>query len=86
MPDESLLAALTTTAHRGVAVELFVGEIGDQSFVFHAQHSYYAKLLDAGVRIHLSASLHKRSPKLSATCGKSGARTGDVAIWRARHE
>jgi cardiolipin synthase len=52
VPDESLLAAIVTAAHRGVAVELFVGEIGDQFFVFHAQHSYYEELLQAGVRIY----------------------------------
>ena len=52
MPDESLLAAILTAARRGVEVELFVGEIGDQFFVFHAQHSYYEDLLQAGVRIY----------------------------------
>lgn len=52
VPDESLLAAIQTAARRGVAVELFVGEIGDQFFVFHAQHSYYEELLLAGVRIY----------------------------------
>ena len=52
VPDESLLGAITTAARRGVAVELFVGEIGDQFFVFHAQHSYYTDLLRAGVRIY----------------------------------
>ncbi len=51
VPDESLLDAITTAARRGVAVELFVGDIGDQFFVFHAQHSYYTDLLQAGVRI-----------------------------------
>ncbi|WP_255378210.1 cardiolipin synthase [Quadrisphaera sp. DSM 44207] len=53
VPDESLLVALTTAARRGVAVELFVSEIGDQFFVYHSQHSYYQALLDAGVRIWL---------------------------------
>ena len=53
VPDESLLAAITTAAQRGVAVQLFVGEIGDQFMVFHAQHSYYDALLSAGVRIFL---------------------------------
>lgn len=52
VPDESLLAAITTAARRGVAVELFAGGIGDQFFVLHAQHSYYADLLAAGVRIY----------------------------------
>ena len=53
VPDQSLLGAIKTAARRGVAVELFVGAIGDQFVVFHAQHSYYADLLAAGVRIYL---------------------------------
>lgn len=52
VPDESLLAALTTAARRGVAVELFVGATGEKPVTFHAQHSYYGTLLEAGVRIH----------------------------------
>lgn len=51
VPDESLQMALVTAAQRGVDVEMFVSEIGDQFMVFHAQHSYYEELLRAGVRI-----------------------------------
>ncbi|WP_407919320.1 cardiolipin synthase [Devriesea agamarum] len=53
VPDESMLAALVTAARRGVEVELFVSEIGDQFLVFHAQRSYYEGLLAAGVKIQL---------------------------------
>ena len=53
VPDESLLYAVTTAAHRGVAVELFVSEEADQFMVHHAQQSYYQELLEAGVRIFL---------------------------------
>ena len=53
VPDESMLTALITAARRGVEVELFVSEIGDQFLVFHAQRSYYSMLLEAGVRIWL---------------------------------
>jgi cardiolipin synthase len=53
VPDESMLSALITAAKRGVEVELFVSEIGDQFLVFHAQRSYYTALLEAGVRIWL---------------------------------
>ena len=53
MPDESLLYAITTAAQRGVDVELFVSEAGDQFMVYHAQRSYYEALLRAGVRIYL---------------------------------
>lgn len=53
VPDESLMMAITTAAQRGVEVELFVNEVGDQPMVHHAQRSYYEVLLRAGVRIHL---------------------------------
>ena len=53
VPDESLLYAVTTAAQRGVEVELFVSEEGDQFMVYHAQRSYYQALLEAGVRICL---------------------------------
>jgi cardiolipin synthase len=53
VPDDSLLYAITTAAQRGVDVELFVSEKGDQFLVHHAQQSYYQALLQAGVRIYL---------------------------------
>ena len=51
VPDESLLLAVTTACSRGVQVELFVSEEGDQAMVYHAQRSYYEFLLRAGVKI-----------------------------------
>ncbi|MFB0833695.1 cardiolipin synthase [Arthrobacter halodurans] len=53
VPDESILLAIVTAASRGLRVELFVSEVGDQPLVFHAQRSYYEALLRAGVRIFL---------------------------------
>jgi cardiolipin synthase len=51
VPDESMLMAITTATQRGLKVELFVSEIGDQALVHHAQRSYYEALLKADVRI-----------------------------------
>ncbi|MGM1017138.1 MAG: cardiolipin synthase [Actinomycetota bacterium] len=51
VPDEALLLAVTTGCDRGVEVQLFVSEEGDQAMVYHAQRSYYEALLRAGVRI-----------------------------------
>lgn len=51
VPDEALLLAVSAACDRGVAVELFVSEEGDQAVVYHAQRSYYEALLKAGVRI-----------------------------------
>ncbi|HEY0260256.1 MAG TPA: cardiolipin synthase [Lacisediminihabitans sp.] len=53
VPDDSMLYAITNAAYRGLDVQLFVSEIGDQPVVFHAQRSYYEALLRAGVRIWL---------------------------------
>ena len=52
-PDESILYAITTATQRGIHVELFVSEIGDQALVYHAQRSYYEQLLRAGVKIYM---------------------------------
>jgi len=48
-----MLYAITAAVQRGVEVDLFVSEIGDQALVWHAQRSYYETLLRAGVRIYM---------------------------------
>ncbi|MET0885100.1 MAG: phospholipase D-like domain-containing protein, partial [Mycetocola sp.] len=53
VPDEAMVYAITTACQRGLEVQLFVSEIGDQGLVYHAQRSYYDVLLEAGVRIFL---------------------------------
>ena len=53
VPDEAIQLAIITAASRGLLVELYVSEVGDQFFVYHAQRSYYEDLLRAGVRIYL---------------------------------
>jgi cardiolipin synthase len=56
VPDESIMYAVTTAVQRGLHVELFVSEIGDQALVYHAQRSYYEELLRAGVKIYMYKS------------------------------
>lgn len=51
VPDGSIMNAIRAATARGVDVELFVSEIGDQPVVYHAQRSYYQELLNAGVQI-----------------------------------
>jgi cardiolipin synthase len=53
VPDEAMVYAITSACQRGLEVQLFVSEIGDQFMVWHAQRSYYSALLEAGVRIFL---------------------------------
>ncbi|WP_091226149.1 cardiolipin synthase [Microbacterium sp. 3J1] len=53
VPDEAMMYAITSACRRGLDVQLFVSELGDQAMVYHAQRSYYEALLRAGVRIFL---------------------------------
>ncbi|MFF2275552.1 cardiolipin synthase [Agromyces sp. NPDC058126] len=53
VPDEAMLYAISGATQRGIHVELFVSEIGDQALVYHAQRSYYEALLRAGVKIYM---------------------------------
>ena len=53
VPDQAIMYALRAATARGVEVELFVSETGDQPMVYHAQRSYYEALLRAGVRIFM---------------------------------
>jgi cardiolipin synthase A/B len=86
VPDEPLLYAVTTAARRGVEVELFVSEEGDQFMVYHAQCSYYQALLEAGVRIHLypaPAVLHSKHFSIDddvAVIGSSNMDTRSFAL------
>jgi len=64
VPDEAMLLAIATACQRGVDVQLFVSEEGDQAMVYHAQRSYYEALLRAGVRIWMYRKpfiLHSKS-------------------------
>lgn len=53
VPDDAMLYAINSALARGVKVELFVSEVGDQVVVHHAQRSYYEALLRAGLRIFM---------------------------------
>ncbi len=53
VPDEPLLAALTTAAKRGVDVTMVLPEKVDSLLVRYASRAYYPMLLNAGVKIAL---------------------------------
>ena len=53
IPSEALLHALETAILRGVRVHIVLSKPVDQVLVSLAQRSYYAELLEAGVKIHL---------------------------------
>ncbi len=89
VPDEPLLYALTTAARRGVAVELFVSEEGDQFMVFHAQCSYYQALLESGVRIFRYRSptvLHSKCFSIDDDVAVIGSSNMDMRSFALNYE
>ncbi|MCR2784738.1 MULTISPECIES: cardiolipin synthase [unclassified Microbacterium] len=81
VPDESMLLAITTACQRGVDVQLFVSEEGDQAIVYHAQRSYYEALLRAGVRIWMYRKpyiLHSKSMTVDDEVGVIGSSNMDM--------
>jgi cardiolipin synthase A/B len=89
VPDEPLLYAVTTAARRGIDVELFVSEEGDQFMVYHAQCSYYAALLEAGVRIYLypaPAVLHSKHFTIDDDVAVIGSSNMDMRSFALNYE
>jgi cardiolipin synthase len=89
VPDEPLLYAVTTAAQRGVEVELFVSEEGDQFMVYHAQCSYYTALLKAGVRIYLypaPAVLHSKHFSIDDDVAVVGSSNMDMRSFALNYE
>lgn len=89
IPDEGLLVAITTACQRGVRVELFVSEEGDQAMVYHAQRSYYEALLDAGVTIWLYRRpfiLHSKSMTIDDEVAIIGSSNMDMRSFGLNQE
>jgi len=81
VPDEALLTAIQSTCQRGIEVELFVSEEGDQAMVYHAQRSYYETLLRAGVRIWMYKRpyiLHSKSMSVDDEVAVIGSSNMDM--------
>ena len=89
IPDEALLRAIDGATNRGVEVELFVSEIGDQPLVFHAQRSYYESLLSMGVKIWLYRApyiLHTKSLSIDDETAVIGSSNMDMRSFGLNFE
>ncbi|MFV0374427.1 cardiolipin synthase [Microbacterium sp.] len=81
VPDEGLLLGIQTACQRGIHVELFVSEEGDQAMVYHAQRSYYEALLRAGVKIWMFQKpfiLHSKSITIDEEVAVIGSSNMDM--------
>jgi cardiolipin synthase len=89
VPDESMLYAISGATQRGVHVELFVSEIGDQALVYHAQRSYYEALLRTGVKIYLYPApyiLHSKHFSIDDDVAVIGSSNMDIRSFELNAE
>jgi cardiolipin synthase A/B len=89
VPDEAMLRAITGATQRGVHVELFVSQIGDQALVYHAQRSYYEALLRAGVKIWLYQApyiLHSKHFSIDDDVAVIGSSNMDIRSFELNME
>ncbi|MBM7831955.1 cardiolipin synthase [Agromyces cerinus] len=89
VPDEAMLYAITSACYRGLDVQLFVSEIGDQGSVWHAQRSYYRDLLQAGVKIWLYPGpyiLHSKHLSIDDEVAVIGSSNMDIRSFSLNSE
>ena len=89
VPDEAMIYAITSASLRGLEVQLFVSEIGDQGSVWHAQRSYYGQLLRAGVRIFMYPGpyiLHAKHMSIDDDVAVIGSSNMDIRSFNLNFE
>jgi len=89
VPDEAMMYAITSACQRGLDVQLFVSEIGDQASVWHAQRSYYSPLLKAGVEIWLYPApyiLHSKHLSIDDDVAVIGSSNMDIRSFTLNAE
>lgn len=88
VPDEPMQAALCASGRRGVETMLIVPRRNDSWFVAAASHSYYAALLDAGVRIfeYEGGLLHTKSLTIDEEMGLIGSANLDRRSFDLNYE
>jgi cardiolipin synthase A/B len=82
VPDPQLIKALLDAAQRGVDVRLMLPSYSDSGAAFHAGRSYYAQLLEAGIRIYerKGALLHVKTATVDGVWSCVGSSNLD---WRS---
>ena len=88
IPDDSLVAALTTAVVRGVEVRVIVSKVVDQRLVNLAQSSYYEELLRCGVHIHRYRDflLHAKTVRIDDSLGIIGSSNVDIRSFQLNEE
>jgi len=86
VPDAQMMQALTDAAERGVDVKMILPGSNDSNLVFHAGRSYYAALLESGVKVYergTEAILHAKTAVIDGLWSTVG--TTNMDSWSLLH-
>jgi len=88
VPNESMQAALCSTARRGIDTTIVFPARNDSWQVSAASHSYYRELLEAGVRIHeyVGGLLHTKSMTIDGEVSLIGSANMDRRSFELNYE
>jgi cardiolipin synthase len=88
IPSEPFLAAMCSTARRGVQVELIVDDESNKPLVQLAQQSYYDAMLRAGVNIHrhTGSFLHAKHLSIDDDVALIGSSNFDIRSFALNAE
>ncbi len=88
VPDESMQNALCAAARRGVDTTVVMPARNDSFIVGAASHSYYADLLEAGVKIHeyVGGLLHAKTFTIDGTVTLIGSANMDRRSFDLNYE
>ncbi len=88
VPDESMQAALSAAAHRGVEATIVFPARNDSWIVAAASRSYYEELLKAGVKIHeyVGGLLHAKTLTLDGDVSLIGSANMDRRSFDLNYE
>ncbi|APE46008.1 cardiolipin synthase (plasmid) [Sulfitobacter alexandrii] len=88
VPDATVLEALCSAAHRGVAVTLIFPKVNDSWFVAAASRSYYRRLLSAGCEIHefKGGLLHAKTLTVDGKVALVGSSNLDLRSFDLNYE
>jgi cardiolipin synthase len=80
VPDIQIMTALLDAAKRGVDVKIILPRVSDSWLVSYAGHSYYAKMLEAGIKIYeLKATiLHAKTAVIDGSWSTVGSANMDT--------
>ena len=88
VPDQTVLDAVISAAHRGVSVTLILPKRNDSWIVAAVSHSYYRRLLAAGIRIFefRNGLLHSKTLTIDGCVTMMGSSNMDLRSFDLNYE